>query len=251
MAVLFAVSCATGPSVPTNVEEPLVTRDAYTIEPGDELEVVFTYWPELTATQTVRSDGKISLRYIDDVAVAGLEPEVCSETLNGLYEDILNNPDIKVVLRAENRHVYVGGEVRLSSSLNGLYRVPLVGKLTPMEAIMQAGGFTKASAKLSNVLIIRRFDDKRYARTVDLRRNFKDAEGAPFYLEPNDIVFVPRTKIDRINQWVEQFIDKIFPRGTAIDLIDLLDIDEDTSVKSTTYSVDSTAVELVLPTQGK
>ena len=33
----------------------------------------------------------------------------------------------------------------------------------------------------------------------------------PFYLEPLDIVYVPRTKIVRVNQWIDQHINQLIP----------------------------------------
>jgi len=38
-----------------------------------------------------------------------------------------------------------------------------------------------------------------------------DVDGA-FYLEPQDIVYVPRTTIVDVNDWVEQHINRIVPQ---------------------------------------
>ena len=41
---------------------------------------------------------------------------------------------------------------------------------------------------------------------------FKNAESEPFYLQADDIVYVPRTKIDRVDQWVDQYMNQPVPR---------------------------------------
>lgn len=45
--------------------------------------------------------------------------------------------------------------------------------------------------------------------------DFKDAlagrEAQPFYLQPRDIVYVPRTAITDVDQWVQQHLWKLLP----------------------------------------
>jgi len=85
-------------------------------------------------------------------------------------------------------------------------------RLTALEAIMQAGGFDPRTAKHDSVVIIRHRDGKRYGCSLDLTGALKGEEGKPFYLEPHDIVYVPRTKIAQVNQWIDQYITKLIPR---------------------------------------
>jgi hypothetical protein len=40
----------------------------------------------------------------------------------------------------------------------------------------------------------------------------KEGEIQPFFLEPQDIVYVPQTEIARVDQWVDQHINKLIPR---------------------------------------
>jgi polysaccharide export outer membrane protein len=204
--------------VPADADNPMPTLDApFMVRPGDVLKVEFLYHPELNVTQTVRPDGKISLRLVNEVDVAGLGPEEVRRRLLEGYSTRLKDPEITLIIQAEQRFVYVGGEVAIPGGQFPI-RVPVVGRLTPMEAIMQAGGLRNASAKLSNVLIIRRIGEKQYARTIDLRAAFRSGECEPFFLEPDDIVFVPRTKIDRANQWVAQYMNRLVPDWIRVNL---------------------------------
>lgn len=226
LVLVLPLSCATNPRAPAFEEMALPSAPPQAvIQPGDLLEVKFVYWDHLNESQTVRPDGMISLPLVTEVKAAGLTPGELHAQLMDLYRDELKNPEITVLLRTEeSRRVYVGGEVNTP----GL--VELRGRLTAMEAIMAAGGLQKASARLENVLVIRRIDGHLYARTLNLRGHFKEANLAPFFLEPNDIVFVPRTHIDRANQWVDQYVNRMIPDMIYFsldDIEDLFDGDDD------------------------
>jgi protein involved in polysaccharide export with SLBB domain len=87
------------------------------------------------------------------------------------------------------------------------------GRLTALEAILQAGGFNADTAEMSNVLIIRHLNGKRYGCALDLISALEGEEHQPFLLEPYDIVYVPQTTIAKINKWIDQHINRIIPIG--------------------------------------
>lgn len=212
LSAIFLASCATTPQVSSMAESPIPSIDApLVLNRGDIVEVRFFYHPELNLKQEVRPDGKISLDLVHEVDAAGMSPDELRVSLVRAYTGILIDPEISVVIDTGQRYVYVGGEVDIPSGQFPI-RVPLIERLTPLEAIMQAGGFENRSAKLTDVLIIRRIEDRQYARTVDLSTNFSSDESTVFYLEPNDIVFVPRNKIDRVDQWVDQYMNATIPQ---------------------------------------
>jgi len=176
------------------------------LEPGDEIELKFYYTPELDITQTVRPDGKIALQLIGEIDVQGKTPGALREELLRLYVPHLKKPEIAVIVRSLlNRRVYVGGEV----TAPGVVAIP--GKTDLLQAIMQAGGFKLPEAAVRNVVVIRHTDGQRYAYAVNLESALKGNGSEPFYLQPQDIVYVPRTKITKVNQWVDQHINKLMP----------------------------------------
>ena len=201
----LVVSCKSVPSLQTmklptqSLEPPLVT-----LGPGDDIDVKFLYWPELDESQTVRPDGKISLQLVDEVQVTGLTPEKLDEHLTKIYEVKIKDPVITVIVRTlANQRVYVCGEVRSP----GL--IPIQGSMTALEAVMSAGGFNESSAAYSRVVVIKNAGDKRYAALVDLKSTLKNPESYQYYLGPNDIVYVPRTKIVRLNDWIDQYFKEL------------------------------------------
>jgi polysaccharide export outer membrane protein len=178
------------------------------LEPGDIVEVKFYYTPELDVTQMVRPDGKIALQLIGEIDVQGKSPAQVQDEVLRLYEPHLKAPEITVVVRSfYNRRVFVGGAVLTP----GTIQIP--AKTTVLEAIMQAGGFDMLEARVRNVIVIRHKNGERYVYKVDLGDAIKGKETRPFFLEPEDIIYVPRTKIVEINQWIDQHINKIIPDG--------------------------------------
>lgn len=181
-----------------------------TLQPGDNLQIKFAYWPELDEEQAIRPDGMIALQLIGEVKAKGISPDQLREELLARYASKLKNPEIAVVVRSfDSRRVYIGGEVRNPGI------VPLQGRMTAMQAIMAAGGFLKPSAKLTQVLIVRRRDDKQYAKLIDLRAPLETNQSQSFYLEPFDVVCVPPKNIDKVDQWVEQYINRVIPRNVS------------------------------------
>ncbi len=211
LVTLLAAACVKDiPKIAESTEHAPPVKPAFLLQPGDTLDVMFRYWPELNDTQVVRPDGKISLQLIPEVQAAGLTPDELSQSLHKLYENRIKGPDITVIVRGfAEQKVYVGGEVKSPGMIE------LKGRMTALEAVMAAGGHLKESAELSNVVILRHKDGKRYAATVNLNDQIEKKQSDLVLLEPRDIVFVPRTLIDQLNQYVDQYINKMIP-NTAL-----------------------------------
>ena len=192
--------------LPDMSREEKAARPRMALAPGDVVEVKFFYTPQLNETQTVRPDGKIGLQLVGEIDVQEKTPaEIRSELLE-LYAPHLEQIEVAVIVRSFwNRRVFVGGQVVEP----GIIEMP--GELTVLEAITQAGGFDVREAEVKNVVVIRHRDGQRYGHALDLRAAVAGKRTEPFLLEPQDIVYVPRTKIAKVNQWIDQHINKIIP----------------------------------------
>jgi protein involved in polysaccharide export with SLBB domain len=190
---------------------PLVTP--YLIQPGDLLDIKFFYNPELNETVTVRPDGYISLQLVNELKAAGLQPSQLNEALTQLYAGELKKPVIAVIVRTfSGQRVYVGGEV----NQQGLITMP--AGLTALQAVMQSGGF-KVTAQPSETLVIRKGPDTRPVPVrVDLDTMLSGStEGQDFRLQPDDIVYVPKSAIAKANQFVNQYVEQLFLfRGVSL-----------------------------------
>ena len=179
----------------------------YTFSPGDTIDVKFFYTPELNEAQDVRPDGKIALQIIGEVTAAGKTPAQLRWLLEKLYDSHLKDPEIPVVVRSfSNQLVYVVGQVMRPGTIE------VSGQITALEAIMEAGGVDFKEAQVKNVVVIRHYEGTRYGYLLNMEPILKGKESRPFFLEPKDIVYVPRTEIAKVNQWIDQYINRIVPQ---------------------------------------
>ena len=183
------------------------TPNDYTFSAGDSIDVKFFYTPELNETQDVRPDGKIALQIIVEVTAVGKTPAQLRWLLEKLYDSHLKDPEISVVVRSfSNQLVYVGGQVMRPGTIE------VSGQMTALEASMEAGGVDFKEAQVKNVVIIRHYEGTRYGYLLNMEPILKGKESRPFFLEPKDIVYVPRTEIAKVNQWIDQYINRIVPQ---------------------------------------
>ena len=182
-----------------------------TLAPGDEIEVKFFYAPELNERQFIRPDGRITLLLVGEIDVQGKTPVDLQSELQSLYAKELKQSEVAVIVRSLSEQVvYVGGEV------NRPTHIEMKGRLTAIEAIIRAGGFNPQTAEVKNVVIIRHKSGKRYGCAIDFSNALAGKSSTPFYLEPHDIVYVPRTVIAQVTQWIDQYINKMIPRTGLI-----------------------------------
>ena len=193
--------------------EAVVTRDfpetdlrpPVYLTPGDVVSIEFLYWPELDVEQEIRPDGKVSLALLGHARIAGMTVEELDAYLHNLYADKINDPQITTVVRSfGNRRVYVSGEVQTPGYID------LTHQMTAVEAVMATGGFDKRSANLEDVIVIRHVDGVRYAKLLNFNLPLADPD-SDLLLAPRDIIYVSRTTIDEVNQWVDQYINRIVP----------------------------------------
>jgi polysaccharide export outer membrane protein len=185
----------------------VVDRQPYRIRVGDTLDVRFYKTPELNVEKVpVRSDGKISLDLVGDVQAAGLEPDELSDRLLHDYGKELEEPRIAVIVRDFGGEVFVGGEVGKPAA------VKYETGMTALQAINAVGGFNDKSS-FDNVILMRRTSDRYEGYRLYLKHALSgDDYTQDVALQPNDVVFVPKSRIANVNLAVEQYISKNLPQ---------------------------------------
>ena len=121
----------------------------------------------------------------------------------GIGDTVLQYGDVVYVPESDIK-VYVGGEV----TRPGL--IPLNGTLSVLEAIVEAGGFTE-KANQNSVMLLRNNGQNKPTVT---KLKFNEALGGDnpdAALQPFDVVYVPKSKIAKVNQFVDQYIRKLIP----------------------------------------
>lgn len=183
------------------------SQPEYRIGIGDELEIKFAYNPELNEEHIpVRPDGRISVPLAKQIKVAGLTTQELEDLLCQKYATELKKPEATVIVRGFNaQKVYVDGEINRP----GL--VPLMGPMTALQSIAVSGGF-KDTARVTEVIIIRRTQEKPVVAILDLEKARKNKDmSQDIDLMPYDVVYVPRSKIANVDLFVDLYIRRMIP----------------------------------------
>lgn len=177
----------------------------YRLQVDDELTIKVFQHAEVDESVRVLPDGTISVPLANRVQAEGLTVDELRKQLTKSYANYFKNPNVSVIVRTlANRSIFVGGEVVKP----GL--VPLSGKMTALRAVLQAGGF-KPTAQTDSVYLIRN-DGKNQAvaSRLNLKEVFEKGK-ADQVLQSFDVVYVPMSKIARLDKFVDQYLRQAIP----------------------------------------
>jgi polysaccharide export outer membrane protein len=168
-------------------EPPSGAQQDYVLSPGDVIAIKVLNHEELTTRTRIRTDGRISLPYLNDVAVTGQAMTDVREMLQKRLKAFVVNPMVTVSLEEQRPFVVsVMGEV----ARPGVYTVdPGAGVL---QAIASAGGLTHYAHE-DRIFVLRRLaPDASPTRVRFDYSALSRAEGrsAGFRLKLQDIVVV-------------------------------------------------------------
>ena len=205
VSLVLGLGCARRAAPPPPPTALVVDAGAYRIQPGDTLAVKFAYHPSESQKQLlVRADGILALPITGDLEVGGLTVDEAETLIRERAGRFLRVPVVSLTVTETGARAYVGGEV----SKEGF--VSLAKPMTPMQAILERGGYTQG-ADLTHVTVISKGTGTPVSREIDLT-----ADGAgqipPLVLGADDIVYVPKTGIASANAWVASWIDGLTPQ---------------------------------------
>lgn len=163
------------------------TNTGYRLKPKDVLSIKFYRHSDLNQEELeIAPNGSIYLPLIGEVSAQGLTVNELEKKLMGEYsQEYLKNPYITVTVLS--RRYYVLGEVKAP----GAY--PMMGTVTVLTAITQAGGFTDYAAEKS-VSVIRTVGNEKETIRVNVDKIIKEGDTSyDVTLQPGDVVNVPQS----------------------------------------------------------
>jgi polysaccharide export outer membrane protein len=164
-------------------------KSGYTISRGDLISVRVWNQENMSGRARVRSDGMISLPFVNDVKAAGLEPESLASRLQTKLKEFIVNPVVTVSLEeAAPIDVSFVGEV----TRPGVYRLDQDAGV--LKGLATAGGLTTLAGR-DRIFVLRRPEGAGDAPPVRIRFRYEalaHAEGpaARFRLRSGDVVVV-------------------------------------------------------------
>ncbi len=201
------LDAATGVISNTGTAPSAASLPAYRIGILDELEIRVRYHERLNGTVKVRPDGHITLEDLGDIYVAGMTPAELDSVITAAYSQIVHAPEVTVIVRSfAGLSIYVLGEV----DRPGI--VELKPKMTVLQALAAASGPIRG-AKLNSVVLLRQDAAGALKATrLNLKQSLlKDGAYQDLFVQPEDIIYVPKTFIANVNNFLTQVYDGLFP----------------------------------------
>jgi polysaccharide export outer membrane protein len=164
---------------------PPAPATAYALGPGDLVQVRVYNQEGMSARAKVRTDGKISLPFLNDVQAEGYTPNVLAEQLEARLKDYVNKPVVTVSVEEQRSiRISVVGEV----GKQGVIETPADSGL--LQALATAGGLNELAH--SDRIFVIRYNDGQATR---VRFNYKKLLHAVppdsnFRLKPGDQIVV-------------------------------------------------------------
>ena len=188
-AVLLGACASTGsyPEAPKVVD----TKDhRYKIGPLDSLNILVWRNPELSATVTVRPDGRISSPLVEDIVAAGRNPADLARDIEAALGKFIRDPIVTVMLGGF-QGTY-SEQIRIVGEATKPQAVPYRQDMAILDVMIQAGGLTDFADGNAAVLVRGSEGGKLYS--VRLKDLLKRGDiSANVAVKPGDIIIVPQS----------------------------------------------------------
>ena len=220
LVLCITVGCAS--KKPTNqnvaedehIEQPViksadeleVSVTAFTLGPGDVIDV--RIWPMTGLNQKILigPSGIIDYPYIGQIPVTGMSIFDLRDKIATGMANYYKDPHVSVNITSnQSQKIFVLGEVKRP----GIYQLP--GPTNAIEAFSMANGFTR-DAELETVLLIRGDINKPQLASLNINAILGQADMSQnINLQPGDVLYVPTTKIASVDRYFRHLYSVILP----------------------------------------
>ncbi len=171
-------------------ESPKVLIDSYKMAVGDQLMINVWKNPDLSLSEPIRPDGKISVPLVGDVMAAGLTPEELAKIIEKKLSTYVKSPNVSIILTSLQGHAFLS-RIRVTGSVMKNISLTYHQGMTVLDAVLEAGS-VDLYADSNNTKLHRR--TKTGTETYDIRlknimHNGDMSTNVP--LMPGDIITVP------------------------------------------------------------
>jgi len=171
-------------------EGPSVLVDSYKMAVGDQIMINVWKNPDLSLSEPIRPDGKISMPLVGDIMAAGLTPEELSAIIEEQLSAYVKAPNVTVILTSLQGHAFLS-RIRVTGSVTKNISLTYHQGMTVLDAVLEAGS-VDLYADSNNTKLHRR--TKAGTETYDIRlkniMQYGDMR-TNVTLMPGDIITVP------------------------------------------------------------
>jgi polysaccharide export outer membrane protein len=164
---------------------------AYALQTSDAIQINVFNEPDLSVTVRLNADGTIMFPLVGRVALSGLTVQQAQDLIaKKLGADYLVNPQVTLtVIDYTKKYFTVLGQV----AKPGSYEIPEDGKITLLQAIGMAGGFTRIADPAH--LVIKRVtgDKQNKIIKVNVKKLAREDSAEGYPIQAGDTVTVPES----------------------------------------------------------
>jgi len=185
-------------------------RETWQYKIGEDDILFLSVWqnPDLDTDLIIRPDGYVSIPLIGDIKTVGLTVPELTKIITEKLKDYIRNPQISITIKKIG-----GSKVILLGEINspGVYNIKSGTRV--MELIALGRDFTKDAVKNSVILVRGGFKNPT-VRRLNLESVLKGDISDNIILEPEDIVYIPKTFISNLNYFLTQLLDPLTKGAT-------------------------------------
>lgn len=169
---------------------PSVLVQSYKIAVGDQVQINVWKNPELSLSEPVRPDGKISLPLIGDVMAVGRTPEELAANIEKMLSSYIKSPNVTIILTSLQGHAFLS-RIRVTGSVTQNISMSYHQGMTVLDAVLQAGG-VDLYADSNHTKLYRRTEEGNHTYDIRLEDIMKWGDmRTNVLLMPGDIITVP------------------------------------------------------------
>ena len=172
------------------MQQVVRSKTDYKISSADLIGVTVYQDLEMNRKVRVNANGSISMPLIGAVKIGGMTLIEAQNSIENKLAKFLVSPQVSLFIEEYgNKTVFVMGEVQRPGS----YPIPTESRLTVLEAISTAGGFTPIAGQ-DRTRVLRNVNGVSVSYTIEVKAITQQGQKEKdMVLEPNDVIYVPQS----------------------------------------------------------
>ena len=171
---------------------PSVLVKSYKMAVGDQIQINVWKNPELSLSEPIRPDGKISMPLVGDIMAVGLTPEELASNIEAKLASYVKAPNVTIILTSLQGHAFLS-RIRVTGSVVSNVSMPYNQGMTVLDAVLEAGS-VDLYADANNTKLHRRTNKGAVSYDIRLKDIMEEGDmRTNVTLMPGDIITVPES----------------------------------------------------------
>jgi len=189
-ATAAAAAAKEAAAIASAMQQVARSKTDYHLAAADLIDVTVYQDPDMNRKVRVNTNGTVALPLIGAIKIGGMTLIEAQAGIEAKLAKFLVNPQVSLFIEEYgNKTIYVMGEV----TKPGSYPIPTESRMTVLEAISTAGGFTPVAAQ-DRARVLRYVNGASVTYNINIKEITQQGQKEKdMVLEPNDIVYVPQS----------------------------------------------------------